>query len=175
MTASAKRAPYSEVGKPAELRRYRVVRGAGAYVNATSACWVARSTACSSVCAEGHNSFHRSPCLLNLLKIVLISAGVTREDREFLAFLRDVLNVLGLPDPPNSACGFRGSAQHLRAVYWQESESPKFFAGVDSDAARSCPVGIVCSRIGRFSLASIVAAGGWCFRWFLVARGCADH
>jgi hypothetical protein len=80
-----------------------VVQGAGACVNATSAYQVARPTAFSSVCAEGQNSFHRSPCLLNLLKIVLISVGVTREDREFLAFLRDVLNVLGLPDPPNSA------------------------------------------------------------------------
>ncbi len=74
-----------------------------------------------------------------------------------------------------NACGFRGSAQHLRAVYSLESESPKFFAGVDLDAARSCPVELACSRKGRFSLAGIVAASGWCFRLFLVARGCADH
>src|SRR5580692_2264960 len=72
-------------------------------------------------------------------------------------------------------CGFRGSAQHLRAVYSLESESPKFFADVDLNVARSCPVEIACSRIGRFFSASIAAASGWCFRWFLVARGCADH
>jgi integrase-like protein len=54
-------------------------------------------------------------------------------------------------------CGFRGSAQHLRAVYSPESESPKFFAGVDLDAARSCPVRIGCSRKGRFSSAGIAA------------------
>src|ERR1700722_9218560 len=76
---------------------------------------------------------------------------------------------------PGKSCGFRGSAQHLRAVYSLESRSPKFFAGVDLNAARSCPVEIACSRKGRFSSASIVAASGWCFRSFLVARGCADH
>ncbi len=68
-------------------------------------------------------------------------------------------------------CGFKGSAQHLRAVYSPESESPKFLAGVDLDAARSCPVGIACSRKGPFSSASIVAADDWCFRWFLVDLG----
>src|SRR5580704_510172 len=73
------------------------------------------------------------------------------------------------------SCGFKGSVQHLRAVYSLESESPKFFAGVDLDAARSCPVGIACSWKGLFSSAGIVAATGWCFRSFLVARGCADH
>jgi hypothetical protein len=30
-----------------------------------------------------------------------------------------------------NACGFNWSAQHLREVYSQESEIPKFFAGVD--------------------------------------------
>src|SRR5712664_1010790 len=60
-------------------------------------------------------------------------------------------------------CGLNWSAQHLREVYSQESQSPKFFAGVDLDAARSCPVGIACSRRGRFSLAGIDAASGWCF------------
>src|SRR6204780_2690035 len=75
----------------------------------------------------------------------------------------------------DNACGFKESAQHLRAVYSQESESPKFFGDVDLDAARSGPVGIACSRKGRFSSAGIVAASGWCFRSFLVARGCADH
>src|SRR5271167_5210753 len=68
-----------------------------------------------------------------------------------------------------------GSPQHLLAVYSRESESPTFFADVDLNAARSCPVGIACSRKDRFSSASIDAASGWCFRWFLVARGCADH
>jgi hypothetical protein len=121
MTASAKRAPYSEVGKPAELRWYRVVRGAGAYLNATSACQVARSTAFSSVCAEGQNSFRRSPCLLNLLKTVLISVGVTREDRESLAFLRDVLNVLGLPDPPIAPPRGSSAATEIK-IEEQESE-----------------------------------------------------
>src|ERR1700689_4209199 len=76
---------------------------------------------------------------------------------------------------PDKGCGFRGSAQHLRAVYSLESESPKFYADVDLDAARSCPVGIACSRKGRFSSASIDAASGWRFRSFLAARGCADH
>ena len=33
--------------------------------------------------------------------------------------------------------GLNWSAQHLREVYSQESESPKFFADVDLDAARS--------------------------------------
>ena len=72
-------------------------------------------------------------------------------------------------------CGFRRSTQHFLAVYSLESENLKFFAGVDLDASRSCPVGIACSRKGRFSSGNIGAAGGWCFRWFLVARGCADH
>src|SRR5580692_10177933 len=75
----------------------------------------------------------------------------------------------------DKGCGFRGSAQHLRAVYSLESESPKFFVDVDLNVARFCPVEIACSRIGRFFSASIAAASGWCFRWFLVARGCADH
>src|ERR1700722_16155113 len=67
-------------------------------------------------------------------------------------------------------CGLNWSAQHLREVYSQESGSPKFFADVDLDAARSCPVGIAGSRKGRFSSASIDAAGGWCFRSCLAAR-----
>ena len=33
------------------------------------------------------------------------------------------------------ACQLNWSAQHLREVYSQESESPKFFADVDLDAA----------------------------------------
>jgi len=72
-------------------------------------------------------------------------------------------------------CGLNWSAQHLREVYSLESRSPKSFADVDLDAARSCPVGIACSRKDRFSSAGIDAAGGWCFRLFLAARGCADH
>jgi hypothetical protein len=42
--------------------------------------------------------------------------------------------------------------------------------GVDLDAAQSCQVRIACSRKGQFSSASIDAARGLCFRWFLVAR-----
>src|ERR1700733_3157069 len=76
---------------------------------------------------------------------------------------------------PDKRCGFKGSAQHLRAVYSRGFESPTFFADVDLDAARYCPVEIVCSWKGRFFSASIDAASGWCFRSFLVARGCADH
>src|SRR5579859_6863485 len=72
-------------------------------------------------------------------------------------------------------CQLNRSAQHLREVYSQESRSPKSFADVDLDAARSGPVGIACSRRGRFSSADIVAISGWCFRSFLAARGCADH
>jgi hypothetical protein len=49
---------------------------------------------------------------------------------------------------PGKRCGLSWSAQHLREVYPPESRSPKFFAGVDLDAARSCPVGIACSRRG---------------------------
>jgi hypothetical protein len=71
----------------------------------------------------------------------------------------------------DNVCGLNWSAKHLREVYSQESESPKFFADVGLDAARSCPAGIVCSRKGRFSSASIDAASGWCFRLFLAARG----
>src|SRR5271163_2127998 len=77
--------------------------------------------------------------------------------------------------PPDESCEFRGSVQHLRVVYSLESRIPKFFAGVDLDAARFCPVGTACNRKGQFASASIVAASGWCFRSFLVARGCADH
>jgi hypothetical protein len=67
------------------------------------------------------------------------------------------------------------SKQHLREVYSQESRNLIFFAGADSDAARSCPIRIVSNRKGRFSSAGIVAASGWCFRLFLAAEGCADH
>jgi hypothetical protein len=70
----------------------------------------------------------------------------------------------------DNRCGLNRSAQHSREVYSLESRSPKFFAGVDLGAARSCPVGIACSRKGRFSSADIVAASGSCFRWFLAAR-----
>src|SRR5712664_227740 len=72
-------------------------------------------------------------------------------------------------------CGLNWSAQHSREVYSQESRNLRFFVDVDLDAARSCPVGIACSRRGRFSSAGIDAASGWCFRSFLAARGCADH
>src|SRR6266436_560177 len=79
------------------------------------------------------------------------------------------------PQHPDRPCGLNWSVQHLREVYSRESESPKFFADVDLDAARSRPVGIACSRKGRFSSASIDAASGWYLRSFLAARGCADH
>ena len=76
---------------------------------------------------------------------------------------------------PVIICGFKGATQHLREVCSQESESRKFFADVDLDAARSCLVGIVCTRKGRLSSASIDAASDWCFRSFLGARASADH
>jgi hypothetical protein len=59
---------------------------------------------------------------------------------------------LGFRNDPNRAatpdlsCELKWSAQHLREVYSRESESPKSFAGVDLDAARSRPVGIAYSR-----------------------------
>ena len=45
---------------------------------------------------------------------------------------------------PGKSCGFKGWAQHLRAVYSLESRSPKFFAGVDGAAilAFVLPVGL---------------------------------
>jgi hypothetical protein len=47
------------------------------------------------------------------------------------------------------ARGLNWSAQHLRKVYAQQSRSPKFFADVDFDAARSCPVGLrVAGKVG---------------------------
>jgi len=59
---------------------------------------------------------------------------------------------------PEKARQLNWSTQHLRGVYSLESRSPKFFSGVDLDTARSCPVGIACSRIGRSSgTASVVA------------------
>jgi len=71
-----------------------------------------------------------------------------------------------------AACGANDLIGDLSSL---ESESPKFFSGVDLDAARSCPVGIAYSREDRLFSASIDAASGWCFRSFLVARGFADH
>lgn len=45
--------------------------------------------------------------------------GIKRDDREFLAFLKDVLNVLELPDPPESAptcewCRYRDKSRETR-------------------------------------------------------------
>jgi hypothetical protein len=48
----------------------------------------------------------------------------------------------------DTSCGFKESAQHLRAGYSQECERPKFCAGVDLDAARSWPVRIACTWKG---------------------------
>jgi hypothetical protein len=59
----------------------------------------------------------------------------------------------------------------LCVVYSLEFGNLRFFADVDLDAARSCPVGIACSRKGQFSRADIAAASGWCIRSFLVAKG----
>src|SRR5260370_2409796 len=86
-----------------------------------------------------------------------------------------VLDITSAAQVDDRSCQLNWSAQHLREVYSLESRSPKFFGGVDLVAARSCPVGIACSRKGRFSLAGIAAASGWCFRLFLAARGCAHH
>jgi hypothetical protein len=77
--------------------------------------------------------------------------------------------------PPGKSCGLKGSTQRLREVYSRGSQKPKFFAGVDLDAARSCPVRIAYSRKGRCSWAGIVAASGWCFRSCCAAQGYADH
>src|SRR3989442_3924517 len=73
------------------------------------------------------------------------------------------------------AGGLNWSAQHMREVYSLDSRNLRSFAGVGLDAARACPVGIACSRRGPFFSAGIVAASDLCFRWFLAAKGCADH
>ena len=51
------------------------------------------------------------------------------------------------PHVSDNSCELNWSAQHLRTVYSQESRNLRFFAGVDLDAARSCPVWIACSRM----------------------------
>jgi CheY-like chemotaxis protein len=55
-----------------------------------------------------------------------------------LAFVRLLTSLIlgneegyGTGNDPIEACGLRGSAQHLRAGYSLESESPKFSAGID--------------------------------------------
>jgi len=49
---------------------------------------------------------------------------------------------------PGKRCEFNWSAQHLREVYSRESRNLRFFAGVDLNAARSCPGLIAHSRKG---------------------------
>jgi hypothetical protein len=60
----------------------------------------------------------------------------------------------------DKVCGLRWSAQHLLGVYSQESRSPKFFAGVDLDVARSCPVMLRLKKKTGTILPSLSGAGG---------------
>src|SRR5271170_6718702 len=72
-------------------------------------------------------------------------------------------------------CEFSGSMQHCLAVYSREFETLKSSSGVDLGAALSCPAPTGYRGTGRFSLVSIAATAGWCFRWCRAARDCGDH
>src|SRR5713101_3315754 len=71
--------------------------------------------------------------------------------------------------------GLNGWTQQLLEVYSRESESPRFFSGVDLSAVQLCPVPTGYSRTGRFSSGSIVAIAHSCFRLSRAAKGSADH
>ncbi len=59
-----------------------------------------------------------------------------------------------------------------RKFYSLESESPKFFAGVDLDTGTRSLSSWDCVVTGQVSSLRQVLPqqAGWCFRWFLVAR-----
>src|SRR6266487_975347 len=76
---------------------------------------------------------------------------------------------------PCKSGGFNGSTQHWLEVYSQESESLRFFSGVDLSAALLCADPTGHNRTGLFSSGSIVAIAHLCFRSSRAAKGSADH
>src|ERR1700682_2942930 len=71
--------------------------------------------------------------------------------------------------------GLNGSTQPLLEVYSQESESLRFFSGVDLSAALFCPDPTGYTRTGLFSSGSIVVIAHSCFRSSRAAKGFEDH
>ena len=65
--------------------------------------------------------------------------------------------------------GLNGSTQHWLEVYSQESESIRFFSGVDLSTGPLCPDPTGYSRTGLFSSGSIVVTAHLCFRSSRVA------
>src|SRR6266851_4787707 len=83
----------------------------------------------------------------------------------------------GIPwsgDPRNDG-GVNGWTQQLLEVYSRESESPRFFSGVDLSAVPLCPDPTGYSRTGLFSSGSIVVIAHSCFRSSHAAKDSADH
>src|SRR5216683_3037557 len=71
--------------------------------------------------------------------------------------------------------GLNGWTQQLLEVYSRESESPRFFSGVDLSAVQPCPVPTGYSQTGLLSSGSIVVIAHSCFRLSRAAKGSADH
>jgi len=103
------------------------------------------------------------------MKLVLCRAA---SQSSVCAFRRN--EKIGFSSPDKSG-GFNGSTQHLLEVYSQESESLRFFSGVDLSAVPLCPVPTGCNRTGLFSSGSIVVIAHSCFRSSRAAKGFADH
>ena len=91
---------------------------------------------------------------------------------------------LTAPDKPTSVvpvpfsgngCRLRRSTQHLLAVYSQEFQSPAFFSGVDSGAARPGRDALASGQIGQCLAGSIAATADSCFRSSHAARDFVDR